>query len=180
VTADNYMRCHPDFINVTHLNPFHFVTVRPGLAPTPATGLLAPGGGMPYPPPAYPPAMPAPSLSSPAYPTAVPAPSASPPVVVHTQDVKQDTGRGINFATPNQVELHNTSNALVALKYSGGTVVLSPGQSTRVTVVLKQENFAILDKDRNILGGVPVQADAMMRCHPSYICWTPEGQVVTR
>jgi len=96
------------------------------------------------------------------------------------QEQKRENSNQINYSTPNQVELHNASNSLVVMKYSVGTVVLSPGQTTHVTILLKQENFVVMDQDKNILGGVSVQADMRMRCTPDYICFTADKQIVNR
>jgi hypothetical protein len=87
---------------------------------------------------------------------------------------------GMNFDTPNEVFLDNQSPDIVVFRYSMGDVVLSPGQSQKVTVLLKNENFNILDRNRNVLGGISVQADNLMFCHPDYLCVTAAGQVITQ
>jgi len=85
----------------------------------------------------------------------------------------------MNWDTPNQVYHENQSQDLIGFRYSIGDVVLNPGQSQYVTVLLRNENFNILDRRQNILGGVSVQADSLMYCRPDYICITSTGQVRT-
>lgn len=87
---------------------------------------------------------------------------------------------GLNFKNANVVCLENQSNDLVVFTYSMGEVVVMPGNQQRVTVLMKNESFGVMNKNRQYISGVSVVADATMTCRPDYICITPSMQVITR
>jgi len=80
----------------------------------------------------------------------------------------------------NEVLLENNSTDLIIFRYSMGDVALSPGMTQSITVLLRNENINIMTRDRVIIGGVPVVADAMMVCHPDYICVGSDGKIITQ
>ena len=53
-----------------------------------------------------------------------------------------------NFANANVVCVENQSSQLIVFTYSLGEVVVMPGNSQRVTVLLKNESFGIMNAQR--------------------------------